>query len=178
MRHQHGRRIALLGIIVSVLLLSACVDARPYLVPGQEMEESEDNTPEPEVSATPSVTEDEDTDAFSGVDALGNAISGPEHYRQYLQLKNIQVYEECDDTFIDADLVSTYPKPLICAIEIVFYRDGIQIASSNLQTRDGKYVLSVAEGSTAVYGQVDTDISVTNLYFKIIFNEDVDVAPQ
>lgn len=160
--------------------LSACVTIRPVFDPALTLAVSTPTlvptaTPKSTPVATPSPSPTAD---FINEDSLGNTVEGTEHYRQYLQLVNVQVYESCGDTFVDARVDSTYPETLICAIKLVFYRDGQEIASTNLQTRDGQYILSVTEGGNTVYGQVDTDISLTSLPYEVVFDENVGISPK
>lgn len=77
--------------------------------------------PEPTPSPTPEpVQVEEMADLSSAYDRNGLLIVGEEHFQQYISFKNIQVYEQCGDTFMDAVAVNEYPDTLVCALNIRF----------------------------------------------------------
>ena len=170
---------------VSLLLLSGCVSAAPVFVPSTTLAPVSTETavqtptlaPTPQETVVPTPTPE--PQRLVGVyDALGAFVSTPEHYRQYLEFKNIQVYEQFGDTFVDAVAVNTYPQPLVCAADIVFYEGEEAVASGKLQTQDGQYVLILQPGENTIYAQVNTDMSLTLTDFVFQYDDGLGVWPK
>ena len=112
-------------------------------------------------------------------DKNGLLIVGEEHFQQYISFKNIQVYEQCGDTFMDAVAVNEYPDTLVCALNIRFFdEDGTEIASGRVQTRDGQYVLRLENGDNTLFAQIDTDMTLTDKEFRLEYSEDLNVLPE
>lgn len=136
--------------------------------------------PEPTPSPTPEpVQVEEMADLSSAYDKNGLLIVGEEHFQQYISFKNIQVYEQCGDTFMDAVAVNEYPDTLVCALNIRFFdEDGTEIASGRVQTRDGQYVLRLENGDNTLFAQIDTDMTLTDKEFRLEYSEDLNVLPE
>ena len=118
-------------------------------------------------------------DLSSAYDKNGLLIVGEEHFQQYIYFKNIQVYEQCGDTFMDAVAVNEYPDTLVCALNIRFFdEDGTEIASGRVQTRDGQYVLRLEKGDNTLFAQIDTDMTLTDKEFRLEYSEDLNVLPE
>ena len=118
-------------------------------------------------------------DLSSAYDKNGLLIVGEEHFQQYISFKNIQVYEQCGDTFMDAVAVNEYPDTLVCALNIRFFdEDGTEIASGRVQTRDGQYVLRLENGHNTLFAQIDTDMTLTDKEFRLEYSEDLNVLPE
>lgn len=109
---------------------------------------------------------------------LGVLVATPEHYEQYITYRNIQVYEQFNDTFMDAVAVNGYPEPIVCAVDIVFSENGETVASGKLQTQDGKYVLILQPGENTVYAQINTDMTLTLMDFTLKYDEGLGVWPK
>ena len=99
-----SKRIVKLLIAVSVcMLLTGCVNTGAHIVPSVTMPPESTQPPEPTPSPTPEpVQVEEMADLSSAYDRNGLLIVGEEHFQQYISFKNIQVYEQCGDTFMDA----------------------------------------------------------------------------
>ena len=112
-------------------------------------------------------------------DALGRPVEGEEHYTQYLTFNDVQVYEQASDTFVDAYISNSYPKAILCAVTIRFLSsDGEEVASGNLRTTDGQYLLRLDPGDTTVYAQINTDTSLLSLDFKLEYDAQVGIRPE
>ena len=98
--HTARLKYAAVAFIMAALAFAAgCMAARPELVPEYTIEPVVEETSEPMPSETPEATPfaaEEPT-----VDALGNAIDGADHYERYITFRNVQVYEDVGDTFLD-----------------------------------------------------------------------------
>lgn len=173
--------------MVALLFMSGCVSAVPLFVPSvtlapvptESIAPTPSATPTPQQTAVLTPTPTSEPQRLIGVyDALGAFVSMPEHYRQYLEFKNIQVYEQFGDTFVDAVAVNTYPQPLVCAADIVFYEGEETVASGKLQTQDGQYVLILQPGENTIYAQVNTDMSLTLMEFVFQYDDGLGVWPQ
>ena len=162
-----SKRIVKLLIAVSVcMLLTGCVNTGAHIVPSVTI------PPEP-------VQVEEMADLSSAYDKNGSLIVGEEHFQQYISFKNIQVYEQCGDTFMDAVAVNEYPDTLVCALNIRFFdEDGTEIASGRVQTRDGQYVLRLENGDNTLFAQIDTDMTLTDKEFRLEYSEDLNVLPE
>ena len=102
----------------------------------------------------------------------------PEHYERYITFNNIQVYEQFNDTFMDAVVVNSYIEPIVCAVDILFAENDEVIASGKLQTRDGKYVLVLQPGENTVYAQINTDMTLTLMDFTFKYDDGLGVWPK
>lgn len=175
--------LALCALAAASLLLCACVSSRPVLNPAVTLAPTP--TPAPTVTPTPTPSPappptltPPPQKLVGGYDALGILVASPEHYEQYLTFQNIQVYEQFDDTFMDALAVNSYPEPLVCAVDIVFEEGGETVASGKLQTQDGQYVLILQPGENTVYAQINTDMTLTLMDFTLEYDEGLGVWPK
>lgn len=166
------------------LPLCACVADTPVLMPQYTVPPAPTATPMP--TPTPAPTPTPEPTPAPLFDVTGAAVSGPEHYTRYLTFRNIQVYEQCEDTFVDAVMVNTYPSAILCAVTISFYETeedeeeaaGAPVAEGKLQTRDGQYVLSLQPGETTVFAQIDTDMTITALPFVLDYDMSLGIWPE
>ncbi|OQA73294.1 MAG: hypothetical protein BWY35_00683 [Firmicutes bacterium ADurb.Bin248] len=173
----------LLLLLAPALLATAllgCVEARPVVdpsvtVPAPSTAPTPSPSPSPTLSPTPRVT----ATPARAFDALGNFISGADHFERYLSFRNVQVYEQEEDTFVDAVAVNDYPQTIVCAAAAMFYDEtGELVASGMLQTRDASYILILPPGETTLFAQVDTDMSLTALELNILFDEELGVKQE
>ncbi len=161
------------------LLLAGCIDTRPTLRPEYtvppEPTPTIAPTPTPEITPTPIPT----PSPTPLVDVTGISIEGLEHFQRYLFFKNIQVYEQCDDSFVDAVIVNAYPQTIMCAVTISFFgEDGEElIAEGKMQTRDGEFVLLLEPGENTVFARLDTDMRLTDAPFKLSYDAALGVLP-
>ena len=166
---------ALLAFISAVLLQSGCLSAKPKLNP----EYTPVAPPSVQPLATEGVPSPSPTEEQPQNDALGRPVEGEEHYTQYLTFNDVQVYEQASDTFVDAYISNSYPKAILCAVTIRFLSsDGEEVASGNLRTTDGQYLLRLDPGDTTVYAQINTDTSLLSLDFKLEYDAQVGIRPE
>lgn len=168
----------LLALLLCMGAVSGCIRERPVLLPEYTLptpmpEPTPEPTPEPIPTPEPTPT------ATPEFDALGRFVSSSLHYTQYVSFEMIQVYEQAEDTFLDAVAVNSYPETLVCAVDVHFFEEagGVEIAGSQLQTRDGQYVLVLAPGETTVFAQIDTDIVLTDKPLEFMFDEAFGIRP-
>ena len=172
-------------MLLSLSALTACV----YISPRPRLDPL--TTPPPEASSLPSdmpTSEPESTTPEAqtsvpapeqGVDDLGNAIYGGDHFARYISFSNVLVYEDEGDTFVDLTAVNAYPKLLLCAVNIIFYgEDGSAIASSSLQMPDGSFLLALESGETRLFARVLTDTLLTDKRFELVFDGETGIHPQ
>lgn len=183
MKRPRCKLFALAAALLLATALSGCVKAMPYLMPEHTLPPLATPTLEPTPTAEPTLEPTptvEPTPANAAVlfDAFGNAILSAEHFEQYIEFRNIQVYEQEGDTFVDAVAWNSYSETLVCAAEMEFFDSLGKVADAKLQTRDGQYVLKLAPGETTIFAQVNTDMSVTALEFKIAFDESFGITPE
>lgn len=171
------KRIAVCIGIMLCMLLCGCVHDEPVLMPVYTLPIEPTPTPAPTLTPTPTAVPTPSPTPL--IDVTGVDIEGVDHFRRYLHFRNIQVYEQCEDTFVDALLVNDYPLPLMCAATVTFYEQegGETIAEGKLQTRDGEYVLLLQPGETTVYAQIDTDMRLTDMPFALAFDASLGVLP-
>ena len=142
----------------------------PVLTEAPEQSEPPEDTPAPTEAVTAAPAE--------RFDALGEAITGTEHFIRYIVFKSITVYEEEGDTFLDGIAENSYPETITCSVDVVYYDDdGGEIARARLQTRDGSYLLLLAPGETVVLAHILTDVTLTDRDFVLEFNMEVGVRP-
>lgn len=168
---------------LACLLLIGCTDISPKLDPGitpppaPATASPVTEAPSPELSEQP--TPEATPAPGEAKDVLGNIIYSSNHYERYISFEDINVYEENGDTFVDLIVDNSYPKLLLCAVNIAFYnQDGSIIASSNLQMPDGSFMLSLPGGKTKLFARVMTDTKLTDKPFRLIFDQQTGVKPQ
>ena len=172
---------ALLVCVVVCLCMAGCVNTASVIDPAATMPPEPTATPEPTPTPAPTLDAAElnMADLSSAYDELGVLISTADHFEQYVTFRNIQVYEQYEDTFMDAIAVNEYPDTLVCAVDITFYdEEKNPIADSHVHTRDGQYVLRLQPGDNAIYATIDTDMTLTDKEFVLDFNEGLDVLPE
>ena len=176
-----SRRIAkLIAAAAACLLLSGCVDTGARIDPSVTIPPEPTAVPEatPEPTPTP-VPIEEMADLSSAYDKNGALIDGEDHFQQYISFRNIQVYEQCGSTFMDAIAVNDYPDTLVCALNItILEEDRETIVTGRVQTRDGQYVLRLANGENTLFAQVDTDMTLTDKEFRLEFSPELNVLPE
>ena len=166
----------------AILALTAgCVNVGPVLHPeitpaptAAPVETAAPVTEDPVIPITTDRTEPPAED----VDAMGNPITGSDHYLRYLSFRDVYVYEEEGDTFLDGVLVNDYIAPISCAVDVVYTDDeGAEIARARLQTRDGSYLLVLKPGENVVLARILTDITLTGRDFEFVFNKETGITP-
>lgn len=164
----------------ALFALSACTGGRPALVPHTTLPPPPSPTLTPAPEPTPAVQTPAPTlTPAPAFDLAGNFISGARHFERYLLLRNVQVYEQEEDTFVDAIIRNDYPQTVVCAAVAAFYDEtGELVAEGRLQTRDAQYVLILPPGETMLFAQVDTDMALTSLELKILFDQQLGVQPE
>lgn len=168
--------------LLSAALCAGCVDLAPVIDPSVTPDPTEVPviiTPEPTaVPPTPAPTETprEITEEY---DAFGLVITGADHFIRYLTFTNITVYEENGDTFVDCMIENTYLEPITCSVDIVYTDSfGRELASARLQTRDGSFLLTLKPGITVVFARIQTDMTLTDLDFRFVFDMETGIRPK
>ncbi|MBR5947637.1 MAG: hypothetical protein IKZ82_03165 [Clostridia bacterium] len=176
-------RLLIATAALCALMFWGCTDISPRLDPGVTLpptpETAAPNTesPSPELSEEP--TPEFTLSPVEIRDVLGNIIYGSDHYERYISFSDIYVYEENGDTFVDLTAENSYPKLILCAVNIAFYNaDGSIIASSSLQMPDGSFMLALPGGKTRLFARVMTDTVLTDKPFRLIFDQQTGVKPQ
>lgn len=179
------RLLAALAILCLCPGLSGCVvDTSAVLRPESTLapEAAPSPAPPPEPEGAQASPPARSHAPIAGVDTMcdakGEYVSGAAHFQRYLTFKDIQVYEQAEDTFLDAAVLNAYPQTLVCALDVVFLDgEGKELASARIQTRDGQYVLRLPPGETVIFAQIDTDVTLTDKEFELIYNESLGVLP-
>ncbi|MEG1547331.1 MAG: hypothetical protein RR232_03450 [Clostridia bacterium] len=161
--------------LLCVLMLCGCIRTAPLLVSEITLAPTAAPTIAPTSTPTPVATV-APTPMLN--DALGNFVADPQHFRQYITFKNIQIYEQCDDTFMDAIAINAYPQNLVCAVDVVFYMKDEEVARAKVQSRDAQYLLTLVPGENTIFAQIDTDMTLTSLDFKLIYDDKLVVLPE
>lgn len=182
MPHSASKRLLLLlAPTLLALALSGCIGVQPIIDPSVTVPSATATpipSPPPSPSPTPAAAPGITATPARAFDALGSFITGADHFKRYLSFRNVQVYEQEEDTFVDAVVVNDYPKTIVCAVAVTFYDEtGELVASSMLQTRDASYILILPPGETTLFAQVNTDMSLTALDLRIVFDDELGVAP-
>ena len=153
------KRLSLLILTLTVLLsLSACENAAPVLA----------GTPTP--AATPTPLPDAFTAEITAVplptDLLGNEIESGDHYWQYLSFGELRVYEYDDGTFLDGLCVNAYPEALDGEVHIVYYTSDEKVCGVGV-LHNAAGATRLETGTNAIYAEINTDISVTDMDFVL-----------
>lgn len=165
--------------LLMCFLASGCIDAGPVLMPQYTLAPEPTLTPEIIITPEPTPTPPPTPSPTPLIDVTGLDIEGLDHFQRYLSFRNVQVYEQCEDSFVDAVIVNEYPQTIMCAVTISFYEEeGAEpIAEGKMQTRDGEYVLLLQPGETTLYTQIDTDMRLTAMQFKLSYDAALGVLP-
>lgn len=163
-----------LSALAAALIFVGCSNTTPRIESGI--------TPAPTATVVPSESVFEVThapeDYTPTVDALGNVIQDPEHYRQYIQFTDLRVYEENEETFLDCIVTNSYPYKLTCSVSIRFFDENDEtIATATLQMPNGSFLLTLENGETPLYARILTDTSLTDNDFELIFDPGIVVEP-
>ena len=185
-----NKALPLIAAVLAALLLTGCVNNSPVIhgdvhpelteAPAVTPAPTEEHTPEPTEAPTPAPTEDVRRPTpvpMSEKDALGNTITGAEHFERYLTFRTMLVYEEDQDTFLDGVCHNDYPEAITCAIDIVYHEGEEEIARSRLQTRDGQYLLVLQPGDNVIYAHILTDMTLTDREYDLEYDMDVGIRP-
>ena len=175
-------RFAFTAAALSAFFLVGCSNISPKLDSGTTPPPLETAAPtadaatsEPTAEPTPDAT----VEPGEVKDVLGNIIYSSNHFERYISFSNVLVYEENGDTFVDLTVDNSYPKMILCAVNIAFYNDdGSIIASSSLQMPDGSFMLSLPSGKSSLFARVLTDTLLTDKTFRLIFDQQTGVKPQ
>lgn len=176
------KTVFITALALALLSLAGCVNNRPIKVSGVTPEPTQVVivfTPVPEETETAAPETPAPSEApEETVDEMGNIISGSDHYIRYLYFKNLVLYEEDEDTYLDGTVENTYVKAITCAVDIVFRdENGREIARARLQTRDGNYLLVLQPGQTTVLARILSDMSLTDLPFTLEFDKETAIRP-
>ena len=171
-------RLLIASAFFMALILAGCTDISPKLDPGVTPPPApETAAPTPEFSEAPAPVFTTSPDEI--VDVLGNVIYGSDHFERYISFSDVLVYEQNGETFVDLTVENSYPKLILCAVNIAFYNaDGSIIASSSLQMPDGSFMLALPGGKTRLFARVMTDTVLTDKPFRLIFDQQTGVKPQ
>lgn len=175
-------RLSIAAAALCALLFVGCSNISPKLDPSVTPPVFETVAPVTD-EPTPEITEEPTPEVTVGpgeiADVLGNIIYGSDHFERYIRFENVSVYEENGDTFVDLTVDNSYPKLLLCAVNIVFYNDdGSIIASGSMQMPDGSFMLALPGGKTNLYSRILTDTTLTDKPFRLIFDQQTGVKPQ
>ena len=110
-------------------------------------------------------------------DALGAYVSDAAHFQQYLSFNMVQVYEQEEDTFLDAIAVNEYPHPGMRHGRGVL-RWGGDGGEPGPDPDPGRPIRSSASaGGNGALCQINTDITLTDMEFALEFNDTLGVLP-
>ena len=171
----------LLTLTLMCVCLVGCENTASVIDPAVTMPPELIATPEPTPEPTPEAEQVklDMADLTRAYDELGVLISTADHFEQYITFRNIQIYEQNEDTFMDAIAVNEYPDTLVCAVNIIFLdEDETVIAESHVHTRDGQYVLRLQPGDNTIFATIDTDMALTDKEFMLEFSDGLDVLPE
>ena len=168
------------AVLLAAAFCTACVNNSPIVHTGVTPEPTRiPMTPAPIVTPVPTPEPTpEPISVQEEFDALGERITGSEHFVRYLTFRNLIVYEEGGDTFLDGVVENSYPQTITCAVDIVYTDNfGRELARARLQMRDGSYLLKLAPGETVVLARIMTDMTITSLDFDLVFDMETGVRP-
>ena len=162
--------------LILVLSLTGCLVASPEIVPEYTVPPISTG-PVSTVEASPTL-EPTPTGAIVVYDEFGNLVTSGDHFIRYLTISDVSVYEQAGDTFLDATVTNSYPQDIMCSVVVRFYDFGSQeVASANLQSGSGAYVLVLHRGKNRIYAQIDSDMSLLDLNFVLEYDMTVGVQP-
>lgn len=156
-----------LVLLLSVLLLAGCAPQRAYLIdiPEQTPQATAEVLPTATPEPVPLVIAPIEGEGFTA-DGNGLPILHPEthYFDYYLTISNLRIYEQNEETLIDAVIVNSLTKPVSGGLRIVFTdTDGIQYGYGDFYTASG--TLKLMPGENRVYCDVLTEVDVQQMAF-------------
>lgn len=173
------KRGSILLLTVLSLMLCSCVGSRSKLIPASTLAPTSMPTAEAVLPTSMPTLMPTMPIIDRTVDLLGNAVTSANHFEQYIRYFDVQVYEQCSDTFVDMKIENSYLAPLKLGLKITFFDgSGAEVASAMFQSQNGQYAMILDQGTCPVYAQVNTDTAITELDFKIDFDTSFAVMPE
>lgn len=163
--------------VIFLMQLSGCIKAEPMLMP-EYMYATPTPIPTPEPTPMPVLTATPVSTLRLGYDAMGNFIVGETHFWRYLLFKNILVYEQAEDTFLNGLIVNEYCEPLTAELFICFYESEEEVARGHIRTSDGtSNILTLVPGENRIWAQINTDMALTALEFEFVETDQNKLSP-
>lgn len=161
------KRICIL--LFALTMLCACSLQKAYLVdlpeqtPVETMREQPTATPEPEPLLTIPIEGDGFITDGNGLPILNEQTH---YYDYYLTVLNLRLYEQNEETLIDATIQNSFSRALTGALRIVFVgEDGTQYGFGDFYTAGGG--LKLLPGENRVYCDVRTEVDVKEMAFEL-----------
>lgn len=158
-----------LWMIAAALLFAACTSQEAHLVYLPEQ------TPVPAVVVTPTPSPEPEPLYLATIEGEGFAtdpnglpiLDAQTHYfSYYLSVSNLRVYEQNEETLVDAVITNSFQKPLVGGLRIEFRDEsGRMYGYADFYTAGGG--LKLMPGENRVYADVRTEIDVQMMDFEL-----------
>ena len=160
----------LLLVLLALALLCACAAQKAYLIDLPEQTAaptvpvSPTPSPEPEsIEVAPIEDEGFQTDS-NGLPILDEQTH---YYDYYLTIANFRMYEQNEETLIDAVILNSYQRTLSGALRIEFFdENGIRYGYGDFYTASGG--LKLLPGENRVYCDVRTEVDVQQMAYELV----------
>lgn len=162
------KRLLLIGL--ALVLVCACAAQKAYLIDLPEQ------TAAPTVPVSPTPTPDpeplviapiEDAGFLTDSNGLPILDEQTHYFEYYLTLANFRLYEQNEETLIDATIQNSFQKTLTGSLRIIFTgEDGIQYGFGDFYTASG--TLKLLPGETRVYCDVRTEVDVKDMNWELV----------
>ena len=156
-------------IIFAVLtLLCACTPQKATLIemPEQTPVQSAATpspSPVPELFSIPPINGNGFTTDSNGLPILDEQRH---YFDYYLSISNLRIYEQNEETLIDATISNSYGKTLVGELRIIFRaEDGIMFGYGDFYTASG--ALKLLPGENRVYCDVLTEVNVQDMPYEL-----------
>ena len=163
-------------LIVFVLVLCticACTSQEAHLIylPEQTPTPAAKETPTPSPAPEPLELAPIEGEGFS-IDENGLPILNAQthYYEYYLSIGNLRVYEQNDETLLDATITNAFGDVLSGGLRISFYDgSGMLYGYGDLKTAEGP--LRLFPGENRVYADILTEVDVQEMDFVFTVTE-------
>ena len=156
--------------ILCALLLCGCAAQKAYLIDLPEQTAaptvpvSPTPSPEPEPLEIAPIEDEGLTTDSNGLPILEEQTH---YFDYYLAIANLRLYEQNEETLIDATISNSFPKALTGALRIVFTgEDGIPYGFGDFYTANG--TLKLMPGENRVYCDVRTEVDVKDMAWELV----------
>ena len=165
------KRLIVLFLVLCTVCACASQEAHLIYLPEQTPTPAAQETPTPSPEPEPLELAPIEGEGFT-MDENGLPILNAQthYFDYYLSVSNLRVYEQNDETLLDATITNSFTDVLTGGLRISFYDEsGMLYGYGDLQTAAGP--LKLFPGENRVYADVLTEVDVQQMDFVFTVTE-------
>ena len=165
------KRLFVLLLVLCTVCACASQEAHLIYLPEQTSTPAVKETPTPSPAPEPlEVAPIEGEPFLTDENGLPILNAQTHYYEYYLSVSNLRVYEQNDETLLDATITNNYPTALTGGLRISFYDEsGMLYGYGDLYTAAGP--LKLFPGENRVYADILTEVDVQEMDFVFTVTE-------